>query len=181
MRLIRRSSGGSFELRSFAITASVSLFSTIASAEIVQSSSAHYTLKHEARSAMAPAELWEKLIHPEIWWHPDHTYSGDSANLSLKAEAGGLWREDWDGGSVVHGEVLLVQNGETLRLNAPFGPLQGMGVETIWTITITKAGDGSKVTFDEISNGAAESGLDKIAPAVDFVKSEAIKRLTTKD
>ncbi|WP_262693640.1 SRPBCC family protein [Kordiimonas aquimaris] len=155
------------------------LFVPSALADIVKAKADHYTLKHEATSDMAPAVLWARLIQPEIWWHPEHSYSGVSANLSLDATAGGLWREDWAGGSVAHGEVLSVQTGKQLRLNAPFGPLQGLGVNVVWTITITPEGDGSKVTFDEIANGTSESGLDALAPAVDFVKGEAIKRLAT--
>ncbi len=168
-------------MKSLVAIAGLIAISLPASAEVVEASPAHYTLKHEATSTLAPEAVWEKLMHPEKWWHPDHTFSGDSANLTLEAKAGGLWREDWDGGSVAHGQVLLVQTGETLRLNAPFGPLQGMGVETIWTITIAADGEGSKVTFDEVSNGSDKSGLDEIAPAVDFVKGEAIKRLTASD
>ena len=150
-------------------------------AEVVSSSSSHYRLKHEAVSELSPAALWDRLVSPANWWRPDHTYSGDSANLSLDLQAGGLWREEWDGGSVVHGSVLYVKPGEVLRLNAPFGPLQGMGVITVWTITIKADGGGSRVIFDEVSNGSPASGLNDIAAAVDYVKQEAIQHLVATD
>lgn len=153
------------------------LFAPSALADIVKTSADHYTLKHEATSEMTPDLLWARLIKPEVWWHPEHSYSGVAANLSLDATAGGLWREDWADGSVAHGQILSVQTGKQLRLNAPFGPLQGLGVNVVWTITITPDGEGSKVIFDEVANGTPESGLDALAPAVDFVKGEAIKRL----
>ena len=150
------------------------------SADIVAADDAHYTLRHEARSDLAPDALWERLIRPQDWWSSDHTYSGDAANLALSAKAGGLWQENWDGGSVQHGRVLAIQEGKQLRLDAPFGPLQGMGVTVVWTISITADEEtgGSRVVFDEIANGTKASGLDQIAPAVDGVKSEAIRRLT---
>jgi uncharacterized protein YndB with AHSA1/START domain len=110
-----------------------------------------------------------------------HSYSGDAANLSLDPRAGGLWKEEWDGGSVAHGTVLYVKPGEQLRLAAPFGPLQSMAVDVVWTITITPEGTGSKVVFDEVANGSGASNLDKIAGAVDSVKGEAINRLVTVD
>lgn len=160
-----------------AITAAT--FSISAFAEIVSSSSSHYRLKHEATSDLPPDALWSRLIFPSDWWHPDHTYSGDSSNLNLEVTAGGLWREDWDGGSVVHGTVLYVKTGTLLRLDAPFGPLQGMDVTTIWTITIEANGEGSRVVFDEVSNGSPASGLNDIATAVDYVKQEAIQRLVS--
>lgn len=147
-------------------------------AEIISSSDTHFVLRHEATSAMPADMLWQRLIQPETWWHPDHTYSGRAENLSLKAEAGGAWREDWDGGSVIHGTVMLVQTGEVLRINAPFGPLQQLGAHTIWTITISADGEGSKVVFDEVSNGPSTANMTETAAAVDFVKSEAIRRLT---
>lgn len=150
-----------------------------ARADIVEATAERYLLRHEAVSTLTPDALWDKLIKPETWWHPDHTYSGNAENLSLDLQAGGMWREDWDGGSVVHGTVLTSLHGKMLRLNAPFGPLQGLDVTVIWTITIMPDGEGSKVIFDEIAGGTAGSKLDALAPAVDFVKAEAIRRLTT--
>ena len=152
---------------------------SIASAEIVAASPDHYTLRHEANSSIAPEALWERLIRPETWWHPDHTYSGEAQNLSLTPRAGGLWLEAWAGSSVEHGRVLTIMEGEMLRLDAPFGPLQGMGVQVVWTITLEAHEEtgGTRIIFDEIANGSSASGLDAIAPAVDGVKQEAITRL----
>lgn len=145
--------------------------------EVVSSSDTHFVLHLEMSSTLPPDRMWERLVNPARWWHPDHTYSGDAGNLTLTAEAGGLWREDWAAGSVAHGEVLYVQEGEILRLEAPFGPLQGLGAYTVWTITIEPAGDGSLVLFDEISSAPPGSKMDEMAKAVDYVKSEAIQRL----
>ncbi len=167
-----------------ATTTSVTMFlivSTSVFADIVEASPDHYVLKHEASSVLPPAAMWERLIDPASWWHPEHSYSGDAKNLSLDVQAGGLWREEWSGGSVTHGEVVFVNPGKQLRLDAPFGPLQAIGAKTIWTITIEPDGDGSKVIFDEISHGVAASKLDELAPAVDFVKREAIRRLSNVD
>ena len=151
-----------------------------ATAEIVAAGPDHYTLKQQGVSPLPPEALWARLIKPAEWWRPDHTYSGDAANLSLKVKAGGLWREDWDGGSVAHGIVLLAKKNEMLRLDAPFGPLQEMGVSVIWTIALEadEDGGGTTVTFTEIANGSSASKLDELAPAVDFVKTEAMKQLT---
>lgn len=147
-------------------------------AEVVVASADHYTLKHQAESSDAPDVVWARLISPNEWWHPDHTYSGSAENLSLDPQAGGLWREDWPDGSVVHGSVLLITPGTTLRLNAPFGPLQEMAVSVVWTIQLEAIDTGTRVMFTEIANGTTASNLDKLAPAVDFVKQQAISRLT---
>ncbi len=150
---------------------------TPAHAEIMSSSGAHFELKHEAHSTLRPDVLWQRLIQPATWWHPDHTYSGSAANLSLNVTAGGLWREDWNKNSVAHGRVLYVEHGKIIRLEAPFGPLQGLGAYTIWTITITPNGNGSTVRFDEISSAPPTADMAEIAKAVDYVKNEAITRL----
>lgn len=157
----------------------VAALSAPAHADILAASPDHYELKQEAVSALAPGELWDRLVHPELWWHPDHTYSGTSEHLSLDPKAGGLWKETWDDGSVAHGTVLTVLHGKTLRLDAPFGPLQGMAVTVIWTITLAPEGKGTRVTFAETANGTAASALDQLAPAIDSVKTEAITRLVS--
>jgi len=149
-------------------------------AEVVSSSADHYILNHTAVSPLSPDELWLRLVEPASWWHPDHTYSGDASNLSLQPSAGGHWREQWGNNSVLHGVVLNIDKGKLLRLDAPFGPLQELAVKVIWTITIEADGSGSKVMFDEVANGVSNSKLDELARAVDFVKQEAITRLTTK-
>ncbi|MEO1189698.1 MAG: ATPase [Pseudomonadota bacterium] len=149
-----------------------------AQAEVVTASSDHFTLKLEAVSELSPDEVWARLIVPADWWHGDHSYSGDAANLSLEATAGGVWREDWDGNSVWHGTVLQAQPGKVLSLSAPFGPLQGLAVQSVWTITLTpNETGGTLIRFDHVTNGTEASNLDQLAPAVDFVKSEALKSL----
>lgn len=149
-----------------------------AHAEIVAAAPDHFTLKLEASTALSPDEVWDRLINPERWWLSDHTFSGDAANLSIDPQAGGLWREDWDGGSVWHGTVLQAQPGKVLSLNAPFGPLQGLAVTSVWTISLEENdGGGTQITFDHVTNGTPASGLENMAPAVDFVKGEALKSL----
>ncbi len=160
-----------------AILVSLIVSPSFARAEIVAASDTHFVLRHEAVSTLEAEQLWERLVRPATWWHPDHTYSGDSANLTLDATAGGLWREDWEGGSVSHGRVLYVKQGEQLRMEAPFGPLQGLGAYTIWTITITAVETGSKVVFEEVSTAPPGTDMAEMAKAVDFVKGEAIQRL----
>lgn len=152
--------------------------SGVAGAEVVASSPDHFTLKLEAHTELAQDAAWARLIEPSSWWLPDHTYSGNSDNLSLDVQAGGQWREDWDGGSIWHGTVIQVHEGKKLVLSAPFGPLQDLAVTSVWTITLTPvASGGTTITFDHVTNGTAASQLDQIAPAVDYVKSEALKSL----
>lgn len=147
-------------------------------AEVVASSDMHYVLRHEARSAEPPATVWQRLIHPERWWSPAHTFSGDAAHLRLDPQAGGVWREDWKGGSIAHGTVLAAMKDKMLRLDAPFGPLAGVGAHVVWTITLHLDGEGTRVQFDEVASGPPSANLAQLAAAVDGVKAEAMRRLT---
>lgn len=150
-----------------------------AAGDVLESAPDHYTLRQEAVSPLAPEALWARLIEPASWWQDDHTWSGSAGNLSLEAAAGGLWAERWDGNTVTHGTVLAALESRMLRLEAPFGPLQGMGVSVTWTITLEPDEEtgGTRVVFDEIANGSSHSGLDQLALAVDRVKTEAVRRL----
>jgi len=146
--------------------------------EVLEASDTHYRLAHEVSTLRTPAALWERLVNPARWWNASHSFSGEADNLHLDARAGGLWREDWDGGSVAHGRVLQVRDRELLRLEAPFGPLQGLGAYVVWTITISPGENGgTTVTFEEVASAPPGSGLDQLAGAVDGVKAEALARL----
>ncbi|MCQ8185930.1 hypothetical protein [Parvularcula maris] len=149
-----------------------------ASAEVVSSSETGFTLSHEAVSPLAPSELWQRLMQPAEWWDPDHTYSGDAGNLSMGEEAGAYWREDWDGGSVIHGQVLLSKKGEELVLSAPFGPLISTAADCRWTIRLSPAeGGGTTITSSHVVAGSKGTGLKDLAGPVDYVMGAGVRRL----
>ncbi|RFB04203.1 hypothetical protein [Parvularcula marina] len=154
------------------------LMTATAQAEVVSSSSARMVLTQEHESTLSKADLWAKLIEPKEWWL--HSFSGDPGHMTLELEAGGVWREDWEGGSVTHGHIMAVMHGEMLRLHAPFGPMQEMGLATSLTLSVgEKEGGGSILKMDFVANGAEGSGLTELAPAVDFVWDEALTKLVT--
>lgn len=162
-----------------AVLASISFFlAPGALAEVVRASDTGFVLEHEVKTAMVPELLWKRLVDPASWWASAHTYSGDARNLSFKAEAGGLWREDWEAGSVLHGTALTVIEGKLLVLSAPFGPLQGTGAECIWTISLEADGEeGTLIRSRHVIAGSPETGLEALAPAVDQVIGQGLARL----
>ena len=165
---------------SIAIAATLGLMLPGAEAEVVTATPSYMELSQVHQSDLSPAELWNRLTIPAEWWKDAHTYSGSADNLTLELTAGGLWREDWDGGSVAHGRVLMVQEGEGLRLEAPFGPLQGLGVSTALTLTITPQADGgSLLNMIFMATGAENSSLETLAGPVDGVWDEALSNLAS--
>ncbi|HEY6513055.1 MAG TPA: hypothetical protein VI032_13805, partial [Burkholderiaceae bacterium] len=121
---------------------------------------------------------WQALLQLPRWWSGAHTYSGDAANLSLDAQAGGCWCERWgDGNSAQHGQVMLVQPGRTLRVSASLGPLQELAVNGVLTFTIAMQETKTILRVTYRVSGAPDAGLDKLAPAVDQVIGHQFKRL----
>ena len=86
-----------------------SLLATPAAAELKQTSPDGALIEHQFQIDATPGQAWELLFQPERWWPPDHTWSGDSANLSLDANAGGCFCERWNGASAEHARVVMAQ------------------------------------------------------------------------
>ncbi|GGY49669.1 hypothetical protein [Parvularcula lutaonensis] len=165
-------------MRAFLTAIAGAIAITSAHAEVASASEHGFVLEHEVTSPFAPDALWHRLMQPAQWWDPDHTYSGDAANLSMEDTAGAYWREDWDTGSVIHGQVLLVKEGEELILSAPFGPLISTAADCRWTIRLEPTEDGGTlIKSSHTIAGVPGTGLEELAPAVDFVMGNGVKRL----
>jgi len=112
------------------------------------------------------------------WWNPDHTYSGDSKNMSLEATAGGCLCEQLpDGGSVEHMHVLFVDPGKTLRLSGGLGPLQEMAVNGAMTFHLEASGAVTQVTLTYVVSGYRADGMAMLAEPVDAVLAGQLTRL----
>lgn len=73
---------------------------------------------------------------------------------------------------------MLVMPKQRLRVDGAFGPLQGLGVSVAMRFTL---GDGyapgkTKLTLDYKLVGSSLAGLDQLAPVVDQVLTEQVKR-----
>jgi hypothetical protein len=78
------------------------------------------------------------------------TYSGNAANLTLDARAGGCSCEKipQSGGSLEYMRAVNLMPGRFLRLRGPFGPLQGMGVDAPLSFSLAKADNGTDITVN---------------------------------
>ena len=167
--------------RFLTITAMAAALSLPVGADVVRAAPDGFQI-HLVRSSDLPSNLqYARMADLAAWWSPSHTYSGDAENLSLSSVSpGGQWLETWDGGEVRHGEVIAVlhQGGNHMvRFDASLGPLQGIGVEAVLTVSISADGAGSEVTMDYFVTGAGFQALNDIAPIVDGVLTEQIDRL----
>lgn len=149
-----------------------------AQADVVDIAPNGFEVQHHAHIAAAPDRIYAALIEPKHWWSGEHSFSGDAANFTLDAHAGGCWCETLPGGgSVQHMVVVFAAPGKMLRLRGALGPFQGTGTNGALTWTIKAAGDGSDVTVDNTTGGYMKGGFAQIAPAADAVVGEQLTRL----
>ena len=140
-----------------------------AAASVTAATDTAFVIEHKLAVAAAPDKLWDTLLHPGGWWEDEHTYSGDSANMSIDARPGGCWCEKTKGGGVEHMRVIYVDQAATLRMAGGLGPLQEMPITGVLTIAIKPAGAGSEVTATYRGSGYMPGGFASVAPLVDHV------------
>jgi len=156
------------------------LLAAPASAAVVQSTPDSFVIEHRLSMAKPPAAAWEALVDWPGWWPDAHTYSGKAANLELDLEPNGELEEEWDDSKMVlHAILLQAIPGERLRLSGGFGPLQAIPLNAIMDFSLKAEGQGTQLVVRYHAAGPASAGLDRIAPAVDAVFTEALARLAT--
>lgn len=148
-----------------------------AHAEVKESSADAFFLTYSGTVAAPTAKTYADIVQVARWWDSEHTYSGKSANLTIKPEAGGCFCEKWKDGSVEHGEVLMAMPGKVLRIRTALGPLQERALTGILTFWVKNDDSTTTLTVEYRVNGANASGLDQLAPSVDDVLGTQLDRL----
>ncbi|MGD1043848.1 MAG: SRPBCC family protein [Bacteroidota bacterium] len=150
-----------------------------AAAEVKDSSAIGFTIQDTIIIAADPNDVYHSLVADVgHWWDSAHTFSGNASSLSIDDRAGGCFCEKLEnGGSVRHLEVVFADPGKTLRMIGGLGPLQAMAVtgSMTWSLSKTDTGTNIKVTYTV--GGYRPGGLQKMAPLVDKVMFEQLKRL----
>ena len=160
-----------------AAAATLAIIAGGANAEVKQSAADSFVLSYTKTLDVAPAKVYAVIPAVERWWNGEHTYSGDAANLSMKAEAGACFCERWKDNAVQQGTVLMAIRDQAFRIAGAFGPLQGMAVNAVLSIGTRAEGAGTALTIVYRVNGTSANALDKLAPDVDQVLGEQFRRL----
>jgi hypothetical protein len=162
-----------------ALALTIALISNAAHAEIVSAGPAGFALRHVADTPNAAAPVvWAALTDIGKWWDPEHTYSGDSRNLTLDPLVRGCFCEKLSlYAGVEHASVIFAQPTKMLRLSGALGPLQEFGVSGSMTWQIEPAGGGSRITLTYSVGGYADRPLADWAPIVDEVIGVQLQRL----
>ena len=146
-------------------------------AAVVRSGPNGFTVRHSVNLVVPTDQAFAALGQLPGWWDKEHTYSGDSANLSMALRAGGCFCEKLEkGGGIEHMRVTLIQPGERLVMSGALGPLLYEGVSGVMDVKVERIAGGSKVTLDYRAGGFANGNGDTLAPIVDKVLGQQLKR-----
>lgn len=173
----------------FAIGGALLASSTAIHAEVVETAADRFVTRATASVKATPLATWLALTKPGEWWSSQHSWSGDAKNMTLTPQGGGCFCERIPvgdsgnssamEGSARHAEVLQAFPMRVLRMRGGFGPLQGEPATGVLTITLKEVPGGTRVLWEYNVGGAMRYKVTEIAPAVDAVMSEQLKRLQT--
>ena len=148
-----------------------------AAAEVVSASDHGFEIRHSVNLVIPQPDAFAAFGQVAEWWGKEHTYSGDSARLSLQLRPGGCWCESLDGGGgIEHLRVAYLQPGERLVLTGSLGPLLYEATAGVMDVKVERIAGGSRVTMIYRAAGFAKGGAAAMAPLVDKVLGEQIKR-----
>jgi len=148
-----------------------------AAAEVVSAGPHGFHIRHSVQLVVPQPDAFAAFGNIGSWWSGDHTYSGDAANLSLQLRPGGCFCERLpDGGGIEHLRVAYVAPGERVVLTGSLGPLLFEATNGVLDVQVERIAGGSRLTMDYKVAGFAEGGAEKLAPIVDQVLGEQMKR-----
>jgi uncharacterized protein YndB with AHSA1/START domain len=169
--------------RSLAIALLVLLPVAQANADTSGLSATGFTVTFTREVGTTPEKLWDALLQIGNWWSNSHTWSGKASNMSIEPRANGCWCESWDGASsVMHGTVVWIQPNRVLRFYASLGPVQDRAAAGVLTFAVSASKENKDRTTLKLTYkvaGPADAGLQEVAPKVDQVMGEQVKRLAT--
>lgn len=152
-----------------------------ASAEVVSASSNGVEVRHVVNLVVPPEIAFAAFADLPSWWDPEHTYSGDSKNLSLTLTPGGCFCERFPktGGGIEHMHITYVEPGKRIVFTGALGPLLYEATSGVMNVEVRSSAGGSQLTLDYRAAGFFKGGADKLASDVDGVLAEQLKRLRT--
>ena len=163
-------------MRAILLLAAVVL-ATPASAEVLNAGDHGFEVQNSVNLVVPQAQAFAAFGQVGQWWNNEHTYSGDAKRMSLQMRAGGCFCEPLeDGGGIEHMRVTYVQPGERIVLTGSLGPLLFEATAGVMDVKVERIAGGSKVTMNYRAAGFAKGGAAAMAPLVDQVLAEQLKR-----
>jgi uncharacterized protein YndB with AHSA1/START domain len=160
------------------LTLTLLLAALAINAKVVDKASGGFHVEQKATVAADPARVYAAIVDVAKWWEASHSYSGDSANLSINAQPGGCFCERLpNGGGVQHGMVVYAAPGEMLRITGALGPLQSAGIAGALTFALKPSGTGTELTLSYVAGGYFPQGIEHVAGPADQMMAAQFARL----
>ncbi|HZB52016.1 MAG TPA: hypothetical protein VE527_00225, partial [Reyranella sp.] len=120
-----------------------------AQAEVVSANAHGFEVRHTIQTVIPQAAAFDAFGQISQWWSKDHTYSGDSSNLSLSLTPGGCFCERFpDGGGIEHMRVAYVVPGERLVMTGALGPLLFEATAGTMDVKVERIAGGSRLVLN---------------------------------
>jgi hypothetical protein len=138
----------SFARATIAIAVLLSPLAGTASAEVSRRYPDGFNIVHETIVRSSASDTYKAFGVLPRWWDPAHTYTGDSANLSIALEPGACFCERRGSDGIEHGRVIAAWphgSSHTVRIQGALGPLQGLTSDAIMMFEAVPQTDGSSM------------------------------------
>ena len=161
--------------------AALALLPSPAVAEIVSSNANGFHLRQSITLVVPSDAAFQAFRTVGQWWDKEQTYSGDAANLSLSLTPGGCFCERLPktGGGIEHMRVSYIDPGKRVVLSGSLGPLLYEATAGVMDVQFERIAGGSRVTLDYKVAGFAAANAQAMAPLVDSVLGDQMKRFRT--
>jgi uncharacterized protein YndB with AHSA1/START domain len=155
----------------------VIMLATPASAAVLSADDHGFEIQQSVNLVIPQAQAFAAFGQVGRWWSKDHSYSGDPARMSLQLRSGGCFCESLeDGGGVEHMRVSFIQPGERLVMTGSLGPLLYEATAGVMDVKFERIAGGSRIVMNYRASGFAKGGAAAMAPLVDQVLGEQLKR-----
>lgn len=158
----------------------LSMMASPAAAEVLSAGDHGFEVQQRVDLVVPQPQAYAAFGRVGQWWSNEHTYSGNAGRMSLQLRPGGCFCEPLDGGGgVEHMRVAYLQPGERIVLTGSLGPLLYEATSGVMDVKVERIGGGSRVILNYRAAGFAKGGAAAMAPLVDQVLGEQMKRFRT--
>ena len=136
-----------------------------------------FEIQNSVNLVVPQQQAFAALGDVDQWWNKEHTYSGGTERLTLALRPGGCFCETLEGGGgIEHMRVSFIQPGERIVMTGSLGPLLYEATAGVMDIKVERIAGGSRVTMNYRAAGFANGGAAAMAPLVDQVLADQLKR-----
>jgi uncharacterized protein YndB with AHSA1/START domain len=159
----------------------ITLSTASARAEVIEKAPEGFFLSISTQIDAPVAAVYQQFLNIDQWWDAEHSWFGSDTHFSIEPRAGGCFCETFADKSALHMIVSFVDPKREIRLIGGLGPLQGMALHGAMTFRFEPLADQStRVVHEYRVQGYAADGLESLAPVVDAVQTQQIKRLAAR-